>query len=70
MLIPAKRLLCRQKLPSVPSQYQGTMSPIDAHHTGKAIKAEEIGQHFTFKASRDINLLECPEIEGVHGESF
>ena len=74
MLIPAKRLLCRQILPSVPSQSQGTMSPIDAHHTGKAIKAEEIAisraNTSLSKASTDINLAECPEIDGVHGESF
>ena len=74
MLIPAKRLLCKQKLLSVPSQYQGTMSPIDAHHTGKAIIAEEIAisqaNTSLSKARTDINLLECPEIEGVHGELF
>ena len=74
MLIPAKRLLLRQKLSSVPSQSQGTMSPMDAHHTGKAIKAEEIAisqaNTSVSKASTDINLLECPEIKGVHVESF
>ena len=60
--------------PSVPTQSQGTMSPINAHHTGKARKAEEIGtsQASTSlsKASTDINLAECPEIDVVHGESF
>ena len=72
MLIPAKKLLCRQKLPCVPSQ--GTMSPSDDHHAGKAIKAEKIAisqaNTSVSKASTDINLLECPEIKGVHGESF
>ena len=74
MLIPAKKLLCRQKLPCVPSQSQRTMYPIDAHHTGKAIKSDEIAisqaNTSLSKASTDINLLECPEIEGVQGESF
>ena len=42
MLNPAKKLLCRQKLSSVPSKSQGNMSPIDGHHSGKAMKAEEI----------------------------
>ena len=60
--------------PSVPTQSQGTMSPSNAHHTGIALKADEIG---TFqastslsKASTDINLAECPEIDGVHGDLF
>ena len=60
--------------PSVPSQSQGTMSPINAHYTGKAMKAEEMGvsqaNTSLSKASTDINLAECPEIDGVHGESF
>ena len=60
--------------PSVPIQSQGTMSPINAHHTGKAIKAEEIAisqaNTSLSKARTDINLAECPEINGVHGESF
>ena len=59
---------------SVPSQSQGTMSPINAHYTGKAMKAEEMGvsqaNTSLSKASTDINLAECPEIDGVHGESF
>ena len=50
------------------------MSPIDAHLSGKAIKANEIAislaNTLLSKASTDINLAECPEIEGVHGESF
>ena len=74
MLIPAKKLLCRQKLPCAPSQSQGTMSPSDDHHAGKAIKAEKIAisqaNTSLSKASTDINLLECPEIKGVHDESF
>ena len=60
--------------PSVPTQSQGTMSPINAHHTGNAIKAEEIAtsQDNTSlsKASTDINLIQFPEIDGVNGESF
>ena len=60
--------------PSVPSQSQGTMSLINAHDTGKAIKAEEMGvsqaNTSLSKASTDINLAESPEIAGVHGESF
>ena len=55
------------EFPSVPTQSQGTMSPINAHHTGKTREAEEIG---TSQASTDINLAECPEIDGVHGELF
>ena len=55
----------------MPSQSQGAMSPIDAHHTGKAIKSDEIdisqANTSLSKASTDINLL---EIEGVHIESF
>ena len=62
------------EIPSVPTQSQGTMFPINAHHTGKARKAEEIGtsQASTSlsKASTDINLAECPEIDGIHGELF
>ena len=62
------------EIPSVPSQSQGTVSPINAHHTGKAIKAEQIAisqaNTSLSKASTDINLAECPEIVGVHGESF
>ena len=58
----------------MPSQSQGTMSPINAHHTGKAIKGEEIAisqaNTSPLKASTDINLTECPEIDGVNGESF
>ena len=50
------------------------MSPSDDHHAGKAIKAEKIAisqaNTSLSKASTDINLLECPEIKGVHGESF
>ena len=37
-----KHLSAKRETPSVPSQSQGTMSPINAHHTGKAIKGEEI----------------------------
>ena len=52
----------------------GTMSPINAHHTGNAIKAEEmaISQATTSdsKASTDIHLAECLEIDEVHAESF
>ena len=58
----------------MPSQSQGIMSPIYTHHTGKAIKAEEIAisqaNTSLSKASTDISLAECPEIDGVHGESF
>ena len=60
--------------PSVPIQSKGTMSPINAHRTGKALKAEEIAipqaNTSLSKARTDINLAECPEINGVHGESF
>ena len=48
-------------IPSVHSQSQGTMSPINAHHSGKAIKAEEIAisqaNTSLSKASTDINFL-------------
>ena len=60
--------------PSVPIQSQGTMSPINAHHTGKAIKAEEIAisqaKTSLSKARTDINLAECPGINGLHGKSI
>ena len=67
----SKKVDVQTETPSVPSQSQGTTSPINAHHTGNAIKAEEvaISQANTSdsKASTDINLAECL---GVHGESF
>ena len=70
----SKKVAVQTETPSVPIQSQGTMSPINAHHTGKAIKAEEIAisQANTShsKARTDINLAECPEINGVHGELF
>ena len=57
------------EIPSVLIQSQGTMSPINVHHTGKAIKAKEIAisqaNTSLSKASTDINLAECPEIDGV-----
>ena len=59
---PSKKVAVQTDTPSVPSQSQGTMSPINAHHTGKAIKGEEIAisQANTshLKASTDINLAE------------
>ena len=42
------------EIPSVPTQSQGTMSPINAHHTGKARKTEEIG---TSQASTSLSNL-------------
>ena len=70
----SKKVAVQTEIPSVRSQSQGTMSPINAHHSGKAIKAEQlaISQANTSlsKANTDINLTECPEIDGVHGESF
>ena len=70
----SKKVALQTETPSVPTQSQGTMSPINAHHTGNAIKAEEIAtsQDNTSlsKASTDINLTQFPEIDGVNGESF
>ena len=70
----SKNVAVQTETPSVPILSQGTMSPINAHHTGKAIKAEEIAisqaNTSLSKARTDINLAECSEINGVHGESF
>ena len=61
-------------LPIIYSWSHGTMSPINAHHTGNAIKGEEMAisqaNISDSKASTDINLAECLEIDGVHAESF
>ena len=60
------------EIPSVHSQSQRTMSPVNAHHTGKANKAEKItiSQANTSLSKASTDITECPEIDGVHSESF